>query len=912
MWLKNIFVFSILIISCLSSFAQKKVLDHSVYDDWKSITSVDITDDGLYSGNIINAQEGDNALSLQNLKTGKIHVIPRAYSWQFTPDQKYAVVLVKASYDKIKQLRIKKTAEEKMPKDTLVIVDLSQFSEKRIPNVKSFKLGRDFSDYLAYTLADSIKSPKGLSLVMRHLDKQTEDTLKQVAEYVFSRNGKVFAATIQPEEKDTIIKTGVLRIDLNSYDKKLVSSGKKEYKNLALPEDGGQMAFLATTDNAKTEIKEFKLYYYTAGSDSARLLVDKNTSPMAENWFVSENYTPQFSKSGKRLLFGTAPIPMKKDTTIADLDKVSLDIWHWNEPDIQPKQLKDLANDRRRSYIAYLETDNTGLFYQLATEDIPSVRISDENDGRFALGTSGQKYRLERQWNTQSKNDFWIMDLGNHTKKMIKSELSAYMNFSPKGKYLAWYNYDDSLYYACNVETGVENCLTVNMNVNFWNELNDVPASAGSYGSGFWYENDDFLVVYDKYDMWKLDPANKIAPQNLTNSRENEITLRYVNTDPEKRFVTGKDVLLLSAFNNISKENGYYELKKGKLQPLVMYKGAFSDLKKAKDKDIFAYVRASYSISPDLYVTADKWKNQQKLTDINPQMRDYNWSTVELIGWTSFDGQPAQGLLYKPENFDPSRKYPVITYFYERNTDLMYRYTAPAPSRSVVNIPFFCSNGYIVFVPDIKYTVGHPGKSAYNYIVSGVKELCKQPWVDAKNIGAQGQSWGGYQTAYLVTCTDVFKAAWAGAPVANMFSAYGGIRWSTGISRQFQYEKTQSRIGPTIWEAPELYTENSPIFFADKVNTPLVIMHNDNDGAVPWYQGIEMFMGLRRLGKPVWMLQYNGEDHNLVQRKNCKDLTIRLQQFFDHYLKGAPAPVWMEEGVPAIKKGYTMGLEIEE
>ena len=175
----------------------------------------------------------------------------------------------------------------------------------------------------------------------------------------------------------------------------------------------------------------------------------------------------------------------------------------------------------------------------------------------------------------------------------------------------------------------------------------------------------------------------------------------------------------------------------------------------------------------------------------------------------------------------------------------------------------------------------------------------------------QGQSWGGYQTAYLVTRTNMFKAAGAGAPVSNMFSAYGGIRWESGMSRQYQYEQTQSRIGATMWEAPELYKENSPVFFADKVKTPLLIMHNDNDGAVPWYQGIEYFMALRRLHKPVWLLQYNKEAHNLKERRNSNDLSVRLQQFFDHYLKGTPIPVWMKTGVPAINKGKTYGLELE-
>jgi dipeptidyl aminopeptidase/acylaminoacyl peptidase len=227
-----------------------------------------------------------------------------------------------------------------------------------------------------------------------------------------------------------------------------------------------------------------------------------------------------------------------------------------------------------------------------------------------------------------------------------------------------------------------------------------------------------------------------------------------------------------------------------------------------------------------------------------------------------------------------------------------------------LNIPFFVSRGYVVFVPDIWYTTGHPGKNAYDYIVSGTRALINEGFIDSTKIGLQGQSWGGYQAAYVITRTNLYAAAWAGAPVVNMFSAYGGIRWESGLNRQFQYEKSQSRIGATIWEHPELYVENSPLFHLRNVKTPLVIMSNDADGAVPWYQGIELFSGLRRLGKKVWMFDYNGQGHGLTQRQDMKDYQIRMQQFFDYMLKGAKPAKWIIEGVPAVKKGKDWGLEI--
>jgi dipeptidyl aminopeptidase/acylaminoacyl peptidase len=305
------------------------------------------------------------------------------------------------------------------------------------------------------------------------------------------------------------------------------------------------------------------------------------------------------------------------------------------------------------------------------------------------------------------------------------------------------------------------------------------------------------------------------------------------------------------------------------------------------------------------------FKNDVKISNANPQQSKYLWGSVELVEWTSPDNEKLQGLLYKPENFDPTKKYPMLVYFYERSSDGLNRYISPAPSRSTINRTYCVSNGYLIFVPDIPYKVGYPGQSAMDAVMSGTLAMVeKYPFIDKDNIGLNGQSWGGYQIAYMVTQTSFFKCAFSGAPVSNMTSAYGGIRWASGMSRMFQYEHTQSRIGGTLWEKPIQYIENSPIFFVPKIKTPLLIMHNDADGAVPWYQGIEFFVALRRLNKPAWLLSYNNESHNLRRRADQKDLTIRMMQFYAHYLKGEPAPLWMVEGLPAIDKGKKDNYEL--
>jgi dipeptidyl aminopeptidase/acylaminoacyl peptidase len=335
----------------------------------------------------------------------------------------------------------------------------------------------------------------------------------------------------------------------------------------------------------------------------------------------------------------------------------------------------------------------------------------------------------------------------------------------------------------------------------------------------------------------------------------------------------------------------------------------YGGLQKADDADVYVMTRSTFREFPDLWLTDSDFRDMEKITDANPQQEEYIWGDAELIEWVSNDGIPLQGILIKPENFDPAEKYPMMVYFYERSSQGLHSYSPPTPGTSV-NRSFYVSRGYVFFIPDIPYEIGHPGESAIDAVVPGVLKIVDQGYVDKDRIGAQGHSWGGYQLAYMITRTNLFAAVEGGAPVSNMTSAYGGIRWQSGMNRQFQYEHTQSRIGGTLWDETLRYINNSPIFEADKVQTPFLMIHNDEDGAVPWYQGIEFYMALRRLKKPVWMLNYNGEAHGLRQRHNSEDWTIRMQQFFDHYLKGTPAPVWMEKGVPAVLKGKTLGLDL--
>ncbi len=919
----------------------KKSLTHSVYDFWKEIGFRALSNDGNWAVYTVNPQEGDGKAIIYHLKTNQIDSVQRVSQVEISPDNQFVVFKISPPQKVIKDLRRQKKKKEDMPRDTLGIYTLQTKQLVKITNLKSFKLPEKAGNWLAYqmeqiekketpkkdtTQKEEIKKeeakknakPKkkeseenGYRLVLRRLANGKETAFDFVKEYKFDKFGKnlIFSTT----GNDSTLFAGVYVYDLQNEKVRPIFRAKRgNFKNLAFDESGNQVAFVADLDTTKAPVRYFKLYYWKNGQDSALAIAD--TANITQGLLVSEHYLPHFSQNGTKLFFGMGYKPVVQDTTLLPEEIVNLDIWHWQDDYIQPQQSRRLDQEKKRSHLSVYQIDNKKIV-QLATNEVPTISLANEGNANLALASSDLPYRYLTNWDISGFDDLYLLDLQTGNKKLIKEKIKGNAAISPQGNYIYWFSLPDTAWFTYAVRSGQIFKLNQGLKEKFADEQDDHPDYPNPYGIAGWTENDGSLLVYDRYDIWAFDPENRKAPVNLTQTgRKEKLVFRNIRLDQEEKFFKADQILLLSVFDETTKQSGYYSLrlKDNAKQKLLMDNYRFSTFqtRKAKDADIVLFTKESFKEYPDLYVSDLTFKNIKKISEANPQQKDYAWGTVEMYAWLSLDGIPLQGLLYKPENFDPKKQYPMMVYYYEKNSDNIHNHIVPAPIRSAINYTYFVSNGYIVFVPDVVYRIGYPGESAYNCIMPAVTSLIEKGFVNKERIGIQGHSWGGYQNAYLITKTNLFRAAEAGAPVSNMVSAYGGIRWESGYSRMFQYEKSQSRIGGTLWEKPLRFLENSPIFFADKVNTPLLMMHNDEDGAVPWYQGIEYFMALRRLEKPVWMLNYNKEAHGLTQRQNRKDFAIRMYQFFDHYLKDAPMPEWMKKGVPMIEKGVNKGLTL--
>ena len=896
---------------CMKTSAQKKELDHTVYDSWQSIRETSFHPQGKYIIYAIVPQEGDGRFIIRNVKTGNELSIARATQAVFTENGEYLVAKIKPSFVETRKAKIDKKKADEMPKDSLVIVELATNTIQKIPSVKSFQLaehGNDMMVYLKDKKGDINK--EGSDLVMRDLSSAKEKTFSNISQYLIHPKAMgVVMYQVKTKQKESQILLATIA-DTNT---KILTKQVYTATNFIWDEEGKQLAYLVEKDSADKALqKNYYLAYYTPSLETAISIFDKSNKTIPTNYTIGGDRKMKFSKSGNKLEFGVQPILPIKDTSLPDFDRVSVDIWHYNDPIIQPAQLKALESTLKSTELVFLNTQNKNTIYLGKIKD-RDLMTTAEGDGAIVYATIDSSYLLASQWQGFSLKDIYAIATNDGQRKLIQKEWKGnLMSASYDGNALLYYDEPQKKYFAYNATTGKTIQIAKDIKTSLFDEENDLPDDPNAYGIAKWMDNNQEVLMYDRYDIWLVDVNGIKASKKLTNGRMNKIISRFIETDAERKTLAKNAILLIKGYSEVDKSEliSTLNLADGAFNLINQVPMHFTTIVGASHSNDIAVMQEDEVKSPNLYLytLAATKQNPTSIATINTQQANYNWMSAQIVKWKAYTGKMAEGVLYLPENFDAKKKYPMIVYFYERSNQTLHNYLAPAPTPSRLNIPFFASRGYIVFVPDIWYTRGYPGQSAYDYILSGTRAMIQKGFVDSTKVGLQGQSWGGYQIAYLITKTNLYAAAWAGAPVVNMTSAYSGIRWGPGISRQFQYEKSQTRLGASLWERPDLYIKNSPLFSLPNIKTPLVIMSNDADDAVPWYQGIEMYSDMKRLNKKVWLLVYNNEAHNLVERKNRKDIQIREQQFFDTYLKGAPMPEWLSKGVPAVMKGRTWGL----
>lgn len=681
--MKKIIFHGLLLGLSIISYAQKKPLDHSVYDAWQSIGERAISNNGKYVVYTVNPQEGDGMLVIQTSDGKYKKEIPRGYNATITEDNLFVVFKIKPPFKDTRDAKIKKKKPDEMPKDSLGIVELGKDSIIKKPGIKSYKTPEKAPGWLAYLyekgfpehikdkpqpdsitrlnnlsliadslvrVADSLRnkaseakikglsvlqSPKkeinkkndepaeeGTELVLRNMQTGDEKRYKLVSDYLFSKNGKRLVIETTKKNNDSLSKDFVLLVNLPEIKIDTVMKSFNDAKNYAFDEEGRQLAFVAERDSVAKALRKFyKLYYYRPGMDSAQLRGDRNTAGVAKGLTISENYHLNFSKDGKRLFLGVAPIRPVKDTTQPDFEKAAVDVWNYHDDDLQPVQLKNLDKDLKKSYLAILEIDKTNIL-QLGDEKFPDVQITKEGDGNIFYAASDFGKRVQKQWQGFTLNDVYAINASTGEKKLIIKDLKGNIYPSYTGKYLLMYNRRQKAYSVYNSESNQLYKIAGDIKFPLYDEENDVPDDPNPYGIMKWTEGDRYVLIYDRYDVWKVDPNGKEKSDLVTNGRDKKLEYRYVSMDKEEKFIKPKQDLFFKTFDERDKRTGLYakpmtesfEPTSALASFVNNTKANLSNFIKAKDALPILYTKETFQSSPDLYIYEGK---QEETIDKN-------------------------------------------------------------------------------------------------------------------------------------------------------------------------------------------------------------------------------------------------------------------------------------------------------
>lgn len=932
------------------AFAQegKKAISWQDIPDWSFMRTQNTAyaPDGKWLATVAGPTQGDLSLTLKRTldTTSYTYAVGgQASNIQFNEDSKFVAFTEAIPYKTIKaNQKAKKPSDRK-----LRIVQLSDTASTTFERVQSFGFANEGSDWLGIRFANdpAVKTAaKGSDLLIYNVKTKKSFNLGNVSEHSANKAGNLLAYTVDANGQNG---NGVFLLDLASGQTSALQNDKATFEKLAWNKEGTAFTLLKSKKD-----KNFKKPVYSIigvkniNGDQTEVLTFNglDEDKIASGFGISENSTPSWSKDLNRVFFGIAPLEKSDDakkkessdstaTKIADnadstannklastdsipkktaeakpkakdLEKPDMMIWNWQDERLQPEQQKALTRDKNFNMMSVIDFKNN-KFTSLADSNIRSIALSP--DQLIGYGYDMTPYQYESNLNGQAYADVYIVNIATGEKKLALSKYylnpSRGFTFSPNSQNLLFYN--DGAFHIMDVNTLAVTNVTANIPAKFFDNKADHNVEKVATPNFGWTQDGNFVLIRDNNDLWKVAKDGKKFTQLTNNWKSNKYKVNtFFRIYPDDEFIDLKKDQYLAIFDDATKQAGFARLEanKNQIQVLSMEEASMMGLRKAKHGNQFFYTKASSTDAPEIFTTTNKDLAQpQQLTTNTAGVDKYAISAgVKLINYVNNYGDTLQASLFLPANYVEGQSYPTITYIYERLTDGTHSFANPGFPGGGFNRAVYTSNGYAVLMPDITYKLNDPGMSAVACVIPAVEAAIATGVVDADNVGLHGHSWGGYQTAFLITQTNMFKASVAGAPLTNLISMYSLMYWNSGSSNQSIFESSQARLTSGYWDNWEAYTRNSPIYHIKNVKTPLLLMHNDKDGAVDYTQGVEYFNGLRRLNKPVVMLSYTGENHGLAKEVNQKDYAVRMMEYFDHFLKQKESPDWWAKGIKYI------------
>ncbi|MHB1224135.1 MAG: prolyl oligopeptidase family serine peptidase [Gemmatimonadaceae bacterium] len=889
-----------------------RVLSLADYGGWSRITGTALSPDGRWVTYAYQPNDGDPVVHVRRLGDTLTHAVRVGASARFSDDSRWFATLVSPPEKEAEKLR---KAHKPVPR-AAILIDLATGRRDSVPDAASITFaegGRWVAVQRAR--ADTSSKARGADVVLRDLRGGTALHLGAVGQLAFNEPAKGGAATHLAYTVDAAdqVGNGVYVIELASGRTIPVASGSESFDGLAWSDDGAKLAVLHGDAPEKMAHRANAILVASGFAATAPTRIEIAATAAPTGMVLSENAEPRWSRDGSRLFVGLRaqePAVEKGDDPVANVD-----VWHWKDEEVQSVQIVRSAQDRRFTYAAAVIVADRKL---VPLADTAMRIVAPTALGTIALGRDGTPYRGAVSWGG-GRADWYAVNTATGARTPIVRDVSRTMGSSPDGR---WFLYlEDGHVHAHDLVAGRTVDLSAQAGVDFVDADDDHPYERPIYGVAGWSSDGKSVLLHHRFDVWQLSLAGGRAV-NLTRGAGDSAQIRFRVVRPDRPAHSGggggqtaaddegidmSKPLILAAYGEWTKQSGYWQREpNGMLRPLLYGDEMIGALARAEDGERVVFTRQTFERFPDVWSAPNlqSLARAERVTDANPQIGGYAWGKRILVDYTNAKGQRLQGTLALPANYEPGRKYPMIVYFYEKVSDRHHEFSMPVYDDRP-HFSTYASDGYMVFMPDIVYEEGRPGSSALDCVTSGVRKVIELGYADPARIALQGHSWGGYQSSFIITQTDMFRTAVIGAPPADLSSMYGQLYKNTGTVNNGIFEIGQVRMGDgqNPWSAHELYESQSPVHQVQGIRTPFLILHGTADGAVDWLQGVELYTAARRFGKEVVLLSYPGENHHLARKENTKDFQLRMKQWFDHYLKDAPAPRWMTEGVPQLRKG---------
>jgi dipeptidyl aminopeptidase/acylaminoacyl peptidase len=864
-------------------FLTKPPIDTADVLKWPIMTGMPypmISNDGEYMlYNIWNMPRGNGTTIIRSLRNNVETTIPGCGQINFTNDSRHVIFITSG--------------------DSLCILTLPDSRREYVSNVRSFHLFMYEGDEMLIYQRNNLES----ELVIQKIASKNKYTHKNISNYILSKNSRIILLRSTPDSAGNVT---LLWVDQQIKEQKIVCEGKNVV-SLCLDGNGTQLAYLVSDSTSNNNT----LWMYQAGREYATELLKPDLSNLDKKFKIVT--IEHFSNDGSKLFIKIGP----KSIPHIEFPKPAITVWTYSDPKLQPQQ-KEENQGLTPMYLASLDIQSPRKIWRIQHEN---ENISGKNGNNLVVLISRNGTALEEYWNKTAHCSTILAKV--NEKKKIQIDL-AHAALSPNGKYLLGTrmiqigNNDLHLYDIA--KASMKNVTKSLPPISSTTKAEDL-TNSGRVSPAAWLPLDTGLLVYDDYDIWYVDIVGNKKARRLTNGRDKKIRFRLAQeSSPFGKFILPIEPVLITGFNTETKQQGFYLMNwTTDRDPELLFMGDFHFSKlgplnnyflKARDREIYLVRREQTGQAPNIFSTTN-FQNFTQITQQHPH-KEVNWFTSELLTFKTAKGIKVQAILYKPKNFNPANKYPLLIHYYDKKSDDLNTYPYPGISGSGgdLDVAWFTSHEYLVLLTDIQYRKGKPGESVYESIVGAAKHVSKRAYIDSGHIGIQGHSFGGYETNYLVTHTSLFAAAVSSAGVSDMLSSYGNL-WPDGSSLQEYYERRAFRIYGTPWQVPSVYMHNTSIFSIGDVKTPLLLVQNKADKNVRFEQGLEFFSALRRAGKRTWMLQYDNGGHG-QSGGDYQDYLIRTKQFFDHYLKGARPPLWMTQGVPASIKSIDDGLTLDK